>query len=228
MDKNVRFRHQETLYRETLSVCIVLARSNVLLRINLKTMKAVTEQNGLSARQKTRNDSRNFFFPLRPAWLLLAISLTISSCHNRTNGQHSAESNKDYASVTRDSLTKPKVNIKVNKHYDDKGNVIGFDSTYTSFYTNVEGDTSQMDSLMRTFDTYFNNGQMSFSGKEFDSLFFYDSLRYPDFFDDDFFLKSHELNDSYLRDMMRRMDSIKNKFYREESIRGKRNESKDL
>ena len=124
-----------------------------------------------------------------------------------------------------DSLDKPKVDIKVNRHYDDQGNLIGFDSTYSSYYSNIKGDTGKMDSLMRGFDMFFNRNHSSFFNKQFDPLFFRDSLRYPDFFHKDFFLKRYELNDWYFRDVMKRMDSIKNKFY-EESARNKN--SKDL
>lgn len=157
--------------------------------------------------------------------MAIALALIISSCH--TKGQEGAASKKESAAVS-DSLSKPIVNIKVNKHYDDKGNVVGFDSTYTSFYSNVDGDTLKMDSLMRSFDRHFDLGKTSLFGRNFDSLFFNDSLRYRDFFHDDFFLKRYELNDLYLRDMMRRMDSLKNNFYRERSIRGRNNEAPDL
>jgi hypothetical protein len=187
-------------------------------------MNGVTEQRGLSARQETRNYSRNYRFQLHLTWMLLALTSIISSCH--TKGQESAESKN--SSAASDSLGKPKVNIEVNKHYDDKGNVVGFDSTYTSFYSNVEGDTLKMDSLFRSFDRQFDLGRTSFFGRHFDSLFFNDSLRYPDFFHDDFFLRRYELNDLYLRDMMRRMDSLKNNFYRNHSLRERNDESKDL
>jgi hypothetical protein len=58
---------------------------------------------------------------------------------------------------------------------------------------------------------------MSFFNNEFKPLFFNDSLRYPDFFHHDYFMKRYELNDRYMRDMMHRMDSIKNKFYFDKS-----------
>ena len=156
--------------------------------------------------------------------MCIGLALIISSCH--TKGQDEAESKKQ-STMAVDSLNKPKVHINVNKHYDDKGNVIGLDSTYTSFYSNVEGDTLKMDSLFRSFDRHFNLGKTSFSGRHFDSLFFSDSLRYPDFFHDDFFLKRYELNDPYLRHMMRSMDSLKNTFYREHSLR-RSDRAKDL
>jgi hypothetical protein len=175
---------------------------------------------GLSARRKTNYSVR---ISKRSCWaLLLAVPLLLSSCHEKTNGQ-TADGKKKITSTAPDSVSKPKVNIKVNKHYDDKGNVVGFDSTYTSFYSNVQGDTSRMDSLMGSFDKYFNKDYSSIFKNEFNSLFFNDSLRYPDFFHNDYFMKRYELNDHYFRDMMNRMDSIKNQFYQQHSDKGQKN-----
>ncbi|MBA4057572.1 MAG: hypothetical protein C0490_22855 [Marivirga sp.] len=180
---------------------------------NLKTI-------GLSARRKTIKIPSHHS-PL--LIFLIGALLILSSCHEKSKGQHAAELIK---SQVADTLGKPKVNIKVNRHYDDKGNVVGFDSTYTSYYSNVSGDTAQMDSLMNRFDRYFNLNHSSFFRNEFSPLFFNDSLRYPDFFHDDFFRKRYELNDEYLKGMMQRMDSIKNRFYRDESVKSKK--SSDL
>lgn len=197
----------------------------MLLQQTKKTMNSVTEKLGLSARQKIKKNSRNYWFPSSATWLVMVLTLIISSCDTR--GQD-GQKLKEKSATTSDSLNKPKVNIKVNKHYDDKGNVIGFDSTYTSFYSNVEGDTARMDSLMRSFDRHFNLDKTSLFSRELDSLFFNESLRYPDFFHDDFFLKRYELNDSYFRDMMHRMDSLKNNFYKQHSLRERGDESRDL
>lgn len=185
-------------------------------------MSASEIRDGLSARQKTSHNAKYSGSLLTPSWVFLAaLSLIISSCHERTAGQDGTPKKDTVADIS----PKPKVNIKVNKHFDDDGNVIGFDSTYTSYYSNIEGDTSRMDSLIKTFDTFYNRNHFKLFGDEFNSLFFNDSLRYPDFFHDDFFLKRYELNDSYFRDMMNRMDSIKNRFYKDQS---RRSESRDL
>jgi hypothetical protein len=184
-------------------------------------MKTTLKQDGLSAKRKTINFLNPFF------GLLLVLPLFLSSCHEKTRGQNSEEKNR-ISSVDQDSLDKPKVNIKVNKRYDDKGNVIGFDSTYTSFYSNVQGDTARMDSLMGSFDRYFKRDHSLFFDNQFNSLFFNDSTRYPDFFHDDFFMKRYELNDHYIRDMMSRMDSIKNHFYYERSKQHKNRDPNDL
>ena len=185
-------------------------------------MKTTLKQSGLSAKRKTIDNFLNPFFGL-----LLVSLLFLSSCREKTRGQN-PEGKNGISSVTKDSLNKPKVNIKVNKHYDDKGNVIGFDSTYTSFYSNIQGDTAKMDSLMGSFDRYFKRDHSLLFDNQFNSLFFKDSTRYPDFFHDDFFMKRYEMNDHYLRDMMGRMDSIKNRFYYDRSKKNKEQDPHDL
>jgi hypothetical protein len=185
-------------------------------------MKTLFKRYGLAARRKTIDKIKKIISRFNPSLGTLIIgSLILASCHEKTNGQDSNTIKKDRASVAEDSLNNPKVNIKVNRRYDDKGNLIGFDSTYSSYYSNIGKDSAQMDSLMNSFDRYFNRNHSSFFRNEFTPLFFNDSLRYPDFFHNDFFMKRYELNDQYMRDMMNRMDSIKNRFYQEHSKKGK-------
>jgi hypothetical protein len=86
----------------------------------------------------------------------------------------------------------------------------------------VQGDTAKMDSLMHSFDQYFKRDHFSFFNDELEKMFFSDSLRYPDFFHNDFFMKRYESNNQYFRDMMERMDSIKNRFYQQRSNAGKK------
>jgi hypothetical protein len=181
-----------------------------------------TSNNGLFARQKTTRIKEiisSIWTRLKRSVLLISITSTLlglSSC-DRINGQNADAQNKDQAVMASDSLNKPKVNIQVNRHYDDKGNMIGFDSTYSTFYSNLQGDTVKMDSLMHSFDRYFDRNHSSFFNRQLDPLFFEDSLRYPDFFHDDFFLRRYESNDAYMKRMMERMDSIKNRFFYENS-----------
>jgi hypothetical protein len=148
--------------------------------------------------------------------LIVLIAVLFFAYENKSNSLVPT-GGQDKTAVVSDSLDKPKVNIQVNRHFDEKGNMIGFDSTYSTFYSNVKGDTVKMDSLMHSFDKYFTKNRFSFLDSEFNSLFFTDSLRYPDFFHKDFFLKRYELNDTYFRDLMKKMDSIKNHFYHEQS-----------
>ena len=184
---------------------------------------------GLSARRRAIDKLKRFISYFRQVinrctFLALTMAfITLVSCDHK-NAAQDRDSGKDknnIASISSDSANKPKVNIKVNKRYDEKGNMIGFDSTYSSFYSTAKGDTTRMDSLMHLFDKYFNRNHSSFFDNHFNSLFFNDTMRYPDFFHKDFFLKRYELNDRYLRDMMNSMDSIKNQFYSQESKKEK-------
>jgi hypothetical protein len=192
-----------------------------------KTMNTASK-GGLFARQKITNKIKAL---LHSAWerakrsmLLVTLAgalIVLSSCDKQINGQNADGRNKDQALVAGDTVNKPKINIQVNRRYDEKGTMIGFDSTYSTFYSNVEGDTFKMDSLMHSFDSYFNRHHSSFFNRQLDPLFFDDSLRYPDFFHDDFFMRRYESNDEYMKGMMERMDSIKNRFFYEHSNRKK-------
>ena len=159
------------------------------------------------------------------AQLAVVALLLCSACDKPSEAQTLADDNKK-TTARADSLDKPKVNIKVNRHFDDKGNLVGFDSTYSSFYSNIGGDTMMMDSLMNSFDRYFYRDHSSMLNRHFNNLFFNDSLRYPDFFHRDFFQKRYELNDAYMKDMMRGMDSLKNQYFYEQSRKQKN--TKDL
>ena len=192
-------------------------------------MKSGFDKDGHSARQRVIDKIRKFISRAKALCFFLVLPLLLlSSCHEKTNGQDSGKGKSKQTAIAEDSAARPKVSIKVNRHYDDKGNIVGFDSTYSSYYSNIKGDTSRMDSLMNSFDRFFNQKHSLLFDRQFNNLFSRDSMlpRYPDFFHDDFFMKRYELNDQYLRGMMHRMDSIKNQFY-EESSRNKRN-SKDL
>jgi len=145
-------------------------------------------------------------------FLFFTSVMTISCQENGKSQNLSADGTRPQAPA--DSLHKPHVNITVNRRYDNKGNLIGSDSTYTSYYSNIEGDTLMMDSLFEDFDRYFDRNRSSFLNRDLDDLFFRDSLRYNDFFHDDFFMRRYELNDEYLRNMMRQMDSIKNDYFK--------------
>lgn len=111
------------------------------------------------------------------------------------------------------NLKPPKVDIKVNKKYDDDGNLIGYDSTYSYFYSNISLDTLLMDSLQKSFEPFFKENSQQIFNTNFNKLFFNDSLQIKDFFYDDFFQKRFQLNTQYFEKMMLEMDSLKNEFF---------------
>lgn len=107
----------------------------------------------------------------------------------------------------------PKTNIKVNKEYDENGNLIRYDSTYSYYYSNIEGDSLLRDSVFNKFRNFFHE-EYNFSDEPFfNNLFFQDSLLKYDFYNNDFFIKRFKNNQMQMNDFFLQMDSLKNRFF---------------
>lgn len=113
----------------------------------------------------------------------------------------------------KDSVT-PQVNIRVNKQYDDKGNVKQYDSSYSYSYTGTAGKGMVLpdDSVFSRFRSYFYKNSTGFMSPWYNSVFFNDSLLKYDFFNDDFFRRRFEMNNMQFDKMFRQMDSLKKRF----------------
>ncbi|MCF6268837.1 MAG: hypothetical protein L3J41_03930 [Melioribacteraceae bacterium] len=135
------------------------------------------------------------------------ILLTFTAC----NGQ-----NKDKTTeLVTDSIkyVQPKTNIVVNKEYDEDGNLIKYDSTYSYYYSNIEGDTTIGDSIFNDFKVKFNKRYIFSQDPFFDNIFFQDSLLQYDFYNNNFFIERFRKNQDRLNKLFFDMDSIKNDFF---------------
>ncbi|NPA37792.1 MAG: YnbE family lipoprotein [Chlorobi bacterium] len=108
----------------------------------------------------------------------------------------------------------PDINIKVNKEYDENGNLIRYDSTYTYVYSNIDGNIQLQDSIFNEFMKHFNDHFGISADPFFNDLFFTDSLLQYDFYKKDFFHDRFMQNSKWIEEMLREMDSIKNEFYK--------------
>ena len=116
----------------------------------------------------------------------------------------------------------PKEDIKVNKEYDENGNLIRYDSTYTYYYSNIEGDEIVADSIFNNFRNMFENNYSFSTMPYFNDLFFEDSLLKYGFYKNDFFHERFMNNMQQMERLFWEMDSIKNKFSMEQfSEKGK-------
>lgn len=108
----------------------------------------------------------------------------------------------------------PKVAIKVNKKYDDRGNLIYLDSTYSYFYSSNGRDSIQIsvDSAFKQFQSYYDKGFSSKIENKINELFWNDSLFKYDFLNKDFFSKRFELNRERMDKIFQEIDSLKNEF----------------
>jgi hypothetical protein len=121
------------------------------------------------------------------------------------------EEQKQYSSKEGEN---PKVNVKVNKKYDDKGNLIRYDSTYSYVYSSGGKDSvkESVDSVFKRFRSYYNENFSANMDKKLNELFWNDSLFKYDFMNKDFFSKRFELNEERMDTIFREMDSLKNEF----------------
>lgn len=142
---------------------------------------------------------------IRKDLIAIALSITLMSCNGQT-GKQKGESNKITGS--------PQTSIKVDKKYDDKGNLIQFDSTYSSYYSNIRDDKHLRDSIFNSFRNSLNNKYFFSRDPYFNDLFFEDSLLKYDFYKKDFFANRFKNNMRRMDSLFWGMDSLKNSFFK--------------
>ena len=127
-------------------------------------------------------------------------------------GQNNEETNN----ITNGTINQPQTEVTVNKEYDENGNVIRYDSTYSYYYSNIDGDSLLEDSIISNFKNYFNKNYGFPSSTFFDEFFFQDSLMQYDFYNNNFFIERFRQNQSIMNELFLEMDSIKNHFFNEQ------------
>ena len=142
---------------------------------------------------------------------LLMLPFLFVGCSDAQTGK---KGEKDNDKVVAENVVKPKVDIKVNKVYDDNGNLVRYDSTYVWTYSNVEGDsvTINADTLLSKFKPLFNDRFPDFKTPGFNDFIFNDSTFYRDFFSPDYFYDRWQKSLKESEKMFWEMDSLKNSF----------------
>lgn len=141
---------------------------------------------------------------------LAFMNMALSGCTGQAQQHPKDAEHVDSVALRVDT---PRTEVRVSKEYDANGNLIAFDSTYSSFYSSHQADPALMDSLFRDFQPRFNRQFPFMTDPGFNDLFFRDSLLYPDFFHNDFFRKRLEMNERWLQQMTAEMDSMKNRYF---------------
>ena len=78
-------------------------------------------------------------------------------------------------SVSKNKKNQPKIDIKVKIKRDENGNIIGYDSTYTEYYSNSNLKNINTDSLFAELKKQFNGFD------EFNNLNYFSNNMFPDF-----------------------------------------------
>ncbi len=132
----------------------------------------------------------------------VAILMTLLSCKGQINNN---------GKQLKDSL--PQTNIKVNKEYDKNGNLIKYDSTYSTYYSSVKSNSILKDSIFNNFKNQFNKSYYFSNQPFFKNSFFEDSLLMYDFYKKDFFYNRFKNNMEHMDSLFRGMDKMKNDFF---------------
>ena len=141
--------------------------------------------------------------------------VVFSGCNGQTQKGNTTElSTKNNDKVAKaDTSNKPSINVKVNKEFDDKGNIVKYDSTYSYYYSGPKGSLqSGNDSVYSGFRSFFEKNYPDVMNRHNRNIFFNDSLFKYDFFNDDYFQKRFELNEKMFENMYQQMDSIKRDY----------------
>jgi hypothetical protein len=140
----------------------------------------------------------------------IAIFLVWNNCHGQTGQKEDEKAHKK---------NMPESNISVNKEYDENGNIIRYDSTYSWSYSSSESDSLLNDTLFfgdkRFFDRKNLFPDVPFFGDDFFNFrFLNDSIFSDRSFSDEFFDKKF-FSDKFFNDRV----SSDSSFFRSPSIK---------
>ncbi|HXS36846.1 MAG TPA: hypothetical protein VN721_09105 [Flavipsychrobacter sp.] len=126
-----------------------------------------------------------------------------------------AQEHKDNKVISKQSGSQPVIGSKVTKKYDDKGNVIGYDSTYVWSYSNKSGNMQhvEVDSVMKQFQKQFDSSFPSIFNEQFGKTIWDDSLFYKNFIRPDYFMNKWKDQSFDIGRMMQQMDSMRDQFF---------------
>ena len=149
---------------------------------------------------------------MKKLYVLFLMPLFVISCNGQV--EKKAESESD---IKENESIKPQTDIRVNKEYDEAGNLTRYDSAYVWSYSNFQGDSMliDIDSVMSKFYPFLNSRQQFYFPGFGDKMFYNDSLFYYDFLNHDYFMKRWENSMERMNKMMWEMDSIKSQFFDE-------------
>ncbi|GHC59300.1 hypothetical protein [Ulvibacter litoralis] len=110
------------------------------------------------------------------------LSVSCTSQNNETNKTITKESEKS-------TIEQPKGSWKVDKEFDENGNLIRYDSIYSWSSSGRIDDFSNVDkdSLLQSFKSKFFTNFSDFEDQGFETIFSKDSLFSNHFFNDNFF-----------------------------------------
>lgn len=143
-------------------------------------------------------------------YILCSFLLIMTSC----NAQNKKDDNNLLSIITpgysdKDSLSKPDVRFKVNKKYDEKGNIVSYDSTYS--YSCSGGPGKRFMSRNDIFFHDFNPLPDSTSNSLFNFRnpgSFFEDPAFGNFFDKSYMEQQMNINQKMMNDFFQRFNQL--------------------
>ncbi len=157
--------------------------------------------------------------------LFLAAILNLScNAQEKEKINNELKENKDIVSPNE----KPKGTWKVDKEFDEYGNMIRYDSIYSWSSGDIEElAENNSDSLLQSFRSRFYNNFSKMDKTEFEDIFSRDSLFTKRFFDDDFFGSQFGEDFMDIDRIHKRMERMQKEFLEKYQREFKKPESDD-
>ena len=142
--------------------------------------------------------------------LVLSALVTMSCNSQEKNDADNTQIEKNKAQITE----APKGSWKVNREFDEDGNLIRYDSIYSwSSETDIDAlATIDRDSILKSMQSRFYRGFSDFNKEGFSDLFANDSLFTKHFFTDDFFDSDFGQDFMDIDRVRERMEAMQRKF----------------
>ncbi|NVK53438.1 MAG: hypothetical protein HWD85_10935 [Flavobacteriaceae bacterium] len=138
------------------------------------------------------------------------LALSFLSCQSQNNKNKNQQFGRD--------TIKPQTNISVHKEYDKYGNLKSVDSTYSYFYSNIKNDSILEKNIFKKFQKGFKNNFHPIDSLFIKDFFSKSPFKIDGFYTDSFFSKSFINHQEQIEQLLKRMDSIKNKYYKNQKI----------
>lgn len=143
----------------------------------------------------------------------MLLSLPLFSC----NAQDKSKEANTHKEDQTGEITEPKGRWTVNKEFDEHGNMIKYDSVYSYSFSTINGEQANkkdVDSLIHSFQHFFDSRVPSSWDRSFMRPYWSDSLFMEDFFQEDYFHNRWKEDFFNMEDKFKYMDSLRNQYLR--------------
>lgn len=155
---------------------------------------------------------------MRTIACILAVAFSLESCNGQIKNEDMGKTRIPADTIASSERQFPGGSWTVTKEIDEQGNIIRYDSVYTYSYSNLKGDTiaiKDVDSVIRSFKKYFESRIPSGWKNSFLDAYWNDPLLEEDFFKRNYFFSRWEEDGLNMESKLRKMDSIRDQFFRD-------------